>query len=87
MNRRQLLAATPGLALAAVGVSLLIDGGPGPEQSMGANAAESSSLPLMAHQLAAGGWQSHLLPFAAPFPSQAALALALAEARRLHLFI
>jgi hypothetical protein len=85
MNRRQLLAATPGLALAAVGVSLLIDGGP--EQSMGANAAESSSLPLMAHQLAAGGWQSHLLPFAAPFPSQAALALALAEARRLHLFI
>jgi hypothetical protein len=85
MNRRQLLGATPGLALAAVGGSILIRGAP--EQPTGADAAGPSMPVTMAHQQADGSWRSHLLPFAAPFPSQAALALALAEARRLHLFI
>jgi hypothetical protein len=85
MNRRQLLGATPGLALAGVGVSILIRGGP--EQSTGANAVEPSAPALMAHQQGDGQWRSHLLPFAAPFPSQAALALELAAARKLHLFI
>jgi hypothetical protein len=82
MNRRRFLGTALGAAAAAVAVRFALDSASAapPDPHPGHGPGD------MLEQLPTGQWTSHLLPFAAPFPSQAAVQAELARARALGLF-
>ena len=81
MNRRQFLGSAIGAATAVVAVRLAITNAsaapPDPHAGHGPGDMVSQQ---------PEGWESHLLPFARPLPSQAALNAELARSRALGLF-
>jgi hypothetical protein len=81
MNRRQVLAGALAVAATAVATRYTI----GAAAAVTPSAHEGHGPGDMVVRTAAG-WESHLLPFAAPFPTEAALKLQLAQSRRLGLF-
>lgn len=93
MNRRTLLKVLLGVTGAsAVGVVASVaaaSGAPKPVHAPhhGPDAAPMTLPPqTMVYQNPDGTWGSHLLPFARPFPTRAAVERALIEARRKGLF-
>ncbi len=81
MNRRQFLGSALGVAAAAVAVRFATSSAsaapPDPHPGHGPGDMISQT---------PEGWESHLHPFAAPLPSQAALQAELARSRQLGLF-
>jgi hypothetical protein len=81
MNRRAFLGSALGAAAAVVAVRIATDSASAAPPHPHAGHGPGDMVALQSH-----GWESHLLPFAAPLPSQSAVKAELARGRKLGLF-